>query len=137
MSSMIASVSSSMRSDAGMPLPTSASTPTAKAMSVAVGMAQPWRVTGSVLTAMYSRAGTMTPPAAAMIGSSATFGSASAPLCISRRISSPTTRKNTVISPSFTQKCRSCAGRNRDIPEPKRQVPQRLVVGGEAGCSPR
>ena len=49
MSSMIASVSSSMRNAGGRPLPTSDSTPTAKAMSVAVGIAQPRRV-GSPLT---------------------------------------------------------------------------------------
>ena len=47
MSSMIASASSSMRSAAGTRLPSSASTPTAKAMSVAVGTAHPFRSTGS------------------------------------------------------------------------------------------
>ena len=112
MSSMIASVSSSMRSAAGTPRPMSESTPTAKAMSVAVGMAQPWRVAGSVLRTKYSSAGTSKPPMAAMTGSVATRGSDSEPSCNSRRTSSPTTRKNTVISPSFTQKCRSCTGRS-------------------------
>ena len=67
-----------------------------------------------------------------MMGSVATFGSESEPSCSSRRISSPTTRKNTVISPSFTQKCRSCSGRSVREREPERQVPQRLV-GGRQG----
>ncbi len=43
MSSMMASVSSSMRSAGGTPRPVSDSTPTANAMSVAVGIAQPRR----------------------------------------------------------------------------------------------
>ncbi|MNT96895.1 hypothetical protein D3C72_2390950 [compost metagenome] len=47
MSSMMASASRKMRSGAGMDLPSSARTPTANAMSVAVGMAQPLRSAGS------------------------------------------------------------------------------------------
>src|SRR5438309_11950563 len=46
---MMASVSSSMRSAAGTLRPMSDSTPTAKAISVAVGIAQPRRVAGSPL----------------------------------------------------------------------------------------
>src|SRR5256885_7077164 len=44
-----------------------------------------------------------TPPAAAMMGRVATLGSDRAPSCISRRISRPTTRKKTLMSPSLTR----------------------------------
>ncbi len=80
----------------------------AKAMSVAVGTAQPLRSGGAALKARKIRAGATTPPSAAITGSSAWRGWASAPECISRRISMPTTRKNTLISASLTQKCRDC-----------------------------
>src|ERR1700694_365220 len=59
-----------------------------------------------------------TPPTAATMGRVATLGSDSAPSCISRRISSPTTRKKMLMSPSLTQKCRSRAGRNCAAPRP-------------------
>src|SRR6202140_687881 len=59
-----------------------------------------------------------TPPTAATMGRVATLGSDSAPSCISRRISSPTTRKKTLMSPSLTQKCRSGAERNSAAPRP-------------------
>ncbi|MCY1562071.1 hypothetical protein D9M68_994140 [compost metagenome] len=51
MSSMIARASNSTRTLPGMDRPSSASTPTANAMSVAVGTAQPRSCVGSVLSA--------------------------------------------------------------------------------------
>src|SRR6267143_2588515 len=118
MSSMMASVSSNIRSAGGTCLPMRDRTPTAKAISVAVGIAQPRRAAGSGLMSRYSSAGMTTPPTAATMGRVATLGSDKAPSYISRRISSPTTRKNTLMSPSLTQKCRSHAGRNSATPRP-------------------
>jgi hypothetical protein len=49
------------------------------------------------------------PPTAAITGNASFLGSRSSPTVISRLISSPTTRKNSVIRPSLTQCCRSCS----------------------------
>ncbi|MCY1309055.1 hypothetical protein D9M70_591100 [compost metagenome] len=106
MSSMIARASRNTRTEAGTARPSKARTPTAKAMSVAVGTAQPRRNSSAPLRDRYSRAGTMTPPHAATTGKVASLILANAPSWISRRISMPTTRKNTVIRASLIQKCR-------------------------------
>ena len=49
-----------------------------------------------------------TPPSAAIAGSAMRRRSRSCPMSISRRASSPVTRKKNVIRPSFTQWRRSC-----------------------------
>ncbi|MDT4890630.1 hypothetical protein FQZ97_1274940 [compost metagenome] len=79
MSSMIARASRNTRTEAGTERPSKASTPTAKAMSVAVGTAQPWRTPSALLNARYNSAGTITPPKAATIGKAASLRLASAP----------------------------------------------------------
>ena len=50
-------------------------------------------------------AGTSMPPTAAMTGSATARGSRSSPWTSSRLISTPTSRKNTVIRASLTQAC--------------------------------
>ena len=78
----------------------------AKAMSVATGTAQPRRAAGSArFSATYISAGTTIPPSAATPGAAARRTEFSSPSVISRRISSPTSRKNTAISPSLIQPC--------------------------------
>ena len=67
---MMASEVRNTLSEAGTREPTSASTPRAKAMSVAVGTAQPRQFSGcGKLTAMKISAGTSMPPSAAIRGS--------------------------------------------------------------------
>ena len=78
-----------------------ASTPTANAMSVAIGIAQPVCPGVPQLKARYTAAGTTMPPIAAAMGSAAWRGDASSPAISSRLISSPTRRKKTVMSPSL------------------------------------
>ena len=102
-SSATAKVSRKIFNVAGARLPTSASTPTANAMSVAIGMPQPLTPGPPALNARYSAAGTTIPPRAATSGSAAARGSRKSPCTISRLISRPTTKKNTAISRSLTQ----------------------------------
>jgi hypothetical protein len=78
-------------------------------MSVAIAIAQP-RVAGPPgLKARYSRAGTTMPPSAATAGTAIARQSRSSPSFSWRPSSSPTTKKNSVISPSLTQWRRSLA----------------------------
>ncbi len=67
-------------------------------------------------------AGIRTPASAARIGSLAILGSDNAPWRNSWRISSPTTRKKIVMSPSSIQKCRGRAAMKsgRKAPGPAR-----------------
>ena len=84
--------------------PSNARMPSAKAMSVAVGMAQPRNAVGSSwLTPQNRIAGTATPPIAHSTGSSICSRLESWPLSVSRLISSATSRKNTAIKPSLIQ----------------------------------
>ncbi|MCY1178805.1 hypothetical protein D9M73_191760 [compost metagenome] len=83
MSSMIANASSNTLTPPGIDLPSKASTPTANAISVAVGTAQPSLASVPWLIAMYINAGTNTPPSAAPIGSKAILRLAKAPSWIS------------------------------------------------------
>ena len=76
--------------------------PTANAMSVAMGMPQPLRVSAPA-SATNTRAGTTMPPSAAMAGRAALRGSLRSPTTSSRLISKPATKKKMVISPSLTQ----------------------------------
>ena len=79
-----------------------ASTASAKAMSVAVGTAQPLRASASPprLTATYTSAGATIPPTAAATGSAARRGSRRSPATISRLSSRPATKKKIASSPS-------------------------------------
>jgi len=83
--------------------PSNTITPTAKAMSVAMGMPQPSRKRASSTSSTNSRAGTTMPPTAAMEGRAAARRSDSSPTRISRLISSPTTKKNKAMRPSLIQ----------------------------------
>lgn len=76
-------------------------------MSVAEGMAQPLRFSGSFqLSATKIAAGTIMPPSAAIPGSARRDHVASCPSRSSRLISRPTRRKKTAISASLIQ-CRT------------------------------
>ena len=87
----------------GIRLPRSASTPTAKAISVAIGIAQPRAVSAPAFNRRKMAAGRMTPPKAAMSGSRAFRPSPSSPTASSRLISRPTTKKKKTINRSLTQ----------------------------------
>ena len=102
-SSTTASVSRNVRSAVGRCVDTTASTASAKAMSVAVGTAQPVEVLGMpapTLIATKIAAGTTMPPTAAAIGSAARAGSRRSPATNSRLSSTPTTKKKIASSPS-------------------------------------
>ena len=75
--------------------------PTAKAMSVAVGIPQPEATAEPWLTAAKIKAGATTPPNAAITGIIAFFTLDSSPFFISRLISRPTVKKKTVIRMSL------------------------------------
>jgi hypothetical protein len=72
-------------------------------MSVAIGIAQPAPPSPPATIAAKISAGTAAPPNAASAGNDAARGSLSSPTASSRLISSPTTKKNSAISPSLTQ----------------------------------
>ena len=103
MSSTMASAARNTFRPAGAPGATSASTPSAKAMSVAVGTAQPDRASGGGQRQVEQPPAPATPPRAAAKGSAAWRRLDSSPTSSSRLISRPTSRKNTAISPSLTQ----------------------------------
>ena len=74
------------------------STPSEKAMSVAMGMAIPRCMAGSAGQIRWkTMTGTSIPPQAPMTGASAFFTLESSPQSISRLISSPTLRKKMAI----------------------------------------
>ena len=75
--------------------------PTAKAMSVAVGMPQPLAARVPWFTSVKTRAGTATPPKAAMIGRIAFLNDESSPQTTSRLISRPTVKKKITIRMSL------------------------------------
>ena len=72
-------------------------------MSLATGMPQPPAPGPPWFTAVYSSAGTRTPPVAATTGTATSRRSRSCPTLSCWLISSPTVKKNSVISPSLTQ----------------------------------
>ena len=111
-SSTTATVSRNRRRLVGTRRPSRPSTPSAKAISVAVGMAQPRRmgvVPGAACAAGPSRcatsqntsAGPAMPAAAARTGRRRVGAWARSPTSTSRLISSPMAKKNTAISPSL------------------------------------
>jgi hypothetical protein len=73
-------------------------------MSVAIGIPHPRAPAPPRFAIAYSAAGSSMPPIAAASGSAAWRGDESSPICSSRLISSPTSRKNTAIRPSLIQK---------------------------------
>jgi hypothetical protein len=80
MSSITASASSRIRHDAGTRLPSNVNTPTANAMSVAIGIAHPAAPPRPALSATKIAAGTNIPPSAAANGSAARRRPASSPI---------------------------------------------------------
>ena len=76
--------------------------PMAKAMSVAVGIPQPFAASVPWLNSVKMTAGASMPPAAASTGRIARRTDESCPLTISRLISSPTVKKKITIRQSFT-----------------------------------
>ena len=106
-SSTTARLSRKIFNDGGTRFPSRARTPSAKAMSVAIGMPQPLEPTLPALAAVKMSAGRTIPPTAAIAGSAATRRSRKSPVTSSRLISRPTTRKNRAISASLTKCCRS------------------------------
>lgn len=90
--------------EAGTRLPNSESTPSANAISVAVGIAQPL-ITSPLfqLSEKKISAGTTIPPAAQMPGRTRRDHVESWPSITSRLISRPTSRKNTAINASLIQ----------------------------------
>ena len=108
---MMASAVRKTFSEAGTRLPSSDSTPSAKAMSVAVGIAQP-RQCGRIVAVdrdIDQRRHDHAAGGGDAGQARAAARSTSWPSSISRLISSPTSRKNTAISPSLTQ-CETLSG---------------------------
>ena len=91
-------------SDTGTRLPRIDMMPTAKAMSVAVGIPQPEAPCVPWLNRVKMRAGIAIPPAAAMTGIMAFFTLDSSPQMTSRLISRPTVKKNTTIMMSLMKR---------------------------------
>ena len=75
--------------------------PTAKAMSVAVGIPHPEAAGVPWLKSVKTTAGAIMPPAAATTGRIACRNEESCPRTTSRLISSPTAKKKTTIRPSL------------------------------------
>ena len=107
MSSTIAIAKRRGRRPLGVRAAASASTPNAKATSVAIGIPHPWAPGPPRTTTTKNSAGTAIPVAAAITGSSAARGRRSSPVVSSRLISRPATRKKRAIRPSLIQKWRS------------------------------
>ena len=102
-SSTTAKVSRNVRSATGRCVLITARTASAKAMSVAVGIAQPRRAPPPVvaLTSTNRIAGTSMPPSAATTGKAARRGSRRSPATNSRFSSNPATKKKMASSPSL------------------------------------
>ena len=100
---MIAMVSRKSLAEAGTREPSRASTPSAKAVSVATGMPQPRAPSPPAFSARKMAAGTSMPPTAASAGTPALRRPRSSPVVSSRLISRPTTKKNSAMSPSLIQ----------------------------------
>lgn len=82
----------------------SARTPSANAMSVATGIAHARSIPGVPQpTPSATSAGTIIPPIAATIGSTACLNRDSSPMTSSRLSSSPATKKKIASRPSFAQ----------------------------------
>ncbi len=106
-SSTTETVSMNARSELGKRRPTSASIPSANAVSVDIAVPQAPVGACEPAIAKKIRTGTIIPPIPATTGSSNRRRSRRSPRSNSRRASSPTTKKNNVISPELTQWRRS------------------------------
>ena len=128
-SSAMATVVRNSLSEVGARLPSSASTPIAKAMSVAAGIAQPRAERRVARRRRRDRSapGRPCPAAAAITGSRRRSQVASRPSTNSRLISSPTSRKKTAISPSLIQKWTVIGPWRGDSDRPDRRVQHRLI----------
>ena len=124
-SSITAIVDNSSVIATGTREPSNASTPSANAISVAVGTAQPRIAAASPwFNAMNSNAGTATPATAQPSGNTSWSRPASWPVNASRLISSATSRKKIAIRPSLihssnglaisSSPMRTCTGRSRN-----------------------
>ena len=106
-SSTTARVSRNERIADGSDEPMTASTASAKAMSVAVGMAHPCNASPSAPSSRTvptkTSAGTMTPPTAATTGTTALAGVRRSPTRNSRLSSRPATKKKMASRPSPAQ----------------------------------
>lgn len=92
-------------SPVGTRLPSSASIPSANAMSVAHGIAQPCSATGSALfSEAWMTAGPAIPPSAASVGSIMRARLFSCPTVSSRLSSMPTSRKKMAMRKSLTNR---------------------------------
>ena len=97
-----------MRTRSGSLLPPArASAPSANAVSVDIAAPQPCALGLPALNARKIAIGTSMPPSPARNGSATRLRTRSSPMSHSRRASRPTTRKNRVISPEFTNSRRS------------------------------
>ena len=102
-SSMIASAAKNTFKAVGTRFPINESTPNAKAMSVAIGIPNPFDVVELKLKETYNKAGTSIPPNALITGKLAFLSEESSPSINSRFISKPINRKKTDINPSLIQ----------------------------------
>lgn len=102
-SSTVARASKKMRNSDGIRSPSNAKTPSAKAMSVAMGMPHPFAPSSPRVKTRYSAAGRTIPPTAPNTGKAAFFHVFSSPWRNSRLISKPTAKKKIVMNPPLTQ----------------------------------
>ncbi len=111
-SSTMETVSMKARSRSGKRGPTSASMPSAKAVSVDIAAPHPCAEPRPALNARKIATGTTIPPSPAAERESQPPPLAHSPMSNSRRASSPTTKKKKVIKPLFTHTRRSarCSG---------------------------
>jgi hypothetical protein len=96
------------RSRTGKRGPTSASIPSANAVSVDMATPQPCAESWPAFSTRKIETGTIIPPRPAASGRASRRRSRSSPMSNSRRASRPTTKKKSVISPLFSQYCTSC-----------------------------
>jgi len=100
-SSTMTNVARKIFREAGTRLPSSDNTPSANAMSVAIGIPHPEMITTFELNKKYIPVGRNIPPNAAKIDIEALPGEDNSPSMILRLISRPMSQKNMAIRPSF------------------------------------
>ncbi len=132
MSSTIDAAVRNTRNSTGTRLPSITMSAIANAVSVAIGMPQPWLHAPAGITSAYRPAGTAMPPSAAAIGNAARRRFASRPTVNSRLISSPTSRKKIVSRPSFTQ-CVSDMRKRASANSKPRGASQNAAKAGPTG----
>ena len=133
MSSAMVSVERNERSPAGMRLPNSARMPRQNAISFAMGTPQPCSNPLPTFTAVYTSAGTMAPPAAPRMGSSALRGFFSSPAVISNLISRPTSRKKMAMRKSLMKCSSERCGAKSPSEMPMSNVRQNSAKYGSTG----